>query len=90
MAQSENTWTRLPTDVVAAGHIDEMSIAQQNLKGDDLGALRKIWEITVKFTIHGDGHWPLAIVQATTVGGGKGENPDEDWQRMLEISLPSE
>ena len=83
VAQSENTWTRLPTDVVAAGHIDEMFIAQQNMKGDDLGALRKIWKITVKITIHGGG-------QATTVGGGRGENPDEDWQRMLEIFLPSE
>ena len=67
-----NTWTCLPTDVVTAGHIDEMFTTQRNLKGEDLGALRKIWKITVKITIHGDG-------QATTVGGGRGENLDEDW-----------
>ena len=70
--------TSFPTEVVAAGHIDQMNIQQHKMY--NLDTLKRIWEITVKMTIFGGADHPM-----TTVGGGRGENPDEDWQRVLNI-----
>ena len=76
---------RFPTDVVAAGQIGKMHIMGQKLEMDNLDALRRFWEVTAKLIIHHGG------VLTTTVGGGKGENPDADWQRVLDFLLmPSE
>ena len=72
---------RFPTDVVAAGQIGKMHIMGQKLEVDNLDALRRFWEVTAKLIIHHGG------VLTTTVGGGKGENPDADWQRVLDIHL---
>ena len=82
ITDSARNLARFPTDVLAAGQIGEMLIFNQR-SGKDLDALRRFWEVTEKLIIwQGD--------QDTTVGGGRGENPDADWQRVLDIFLPSE
>ena len=43
---------------------------------DNLDALKRYWEVCLN--IH------------RAVGGGKGENPDADWQRVLDFLMPSE
>ena len=43
----------------------------------NLDDLRRIWEITAKMTVHGR--------PDTTLGGGEGENTNENWQRLLDI-----
>jgi hypothetical protein len=70
---------RFPTDVLAAGQIDQMRI-WKGARGS-LEVVRRFWEITAQMIIysHAGGG------QETTVGGGKRENPDADWQRVLDI-----
>ena len=51
----------------------------------NLDDLRRIWEITAKVTVYGIHGRP-----DTTLGGGKGENPEENWQRLLDIRLNDE
>jgi len=72
---------RFPTDVLAAGQIDQMRIWEG--ASGSLEVVRRFWEITAQMIIF------LGLLagggQITTVGGGKGENPDADWQRVLDI-----
>ena len=78
MEMPEHKLDRLPTDVLAAGHIDQLQVYR--LKWVDLDVLRGLWEITTKITI-----FPMyPHSDYISVGGGKGENPEEDWQRILD------
>ena len=73
--------TRFPTDVVAAGQIDQMRIWEG--ASGSLEVVRRFWEITAQMIFYPGLHDGGG--QNTTVGGGKGENPDADWQRVLDI-----
>ena len=72
-----------PTDVVAAGQIGFLVLLELTSAVDNLDALKRFWEVSASLNIHHG-------VEDTTVGGGKGENPDADWQQVLDILMASE
>ena len=76
----EDPLARFPKDVLAAGHIDQMCIRKWVMRLGNLDDLRRIWEITAKVTVYGTHGRP-----DTTLGGGEGENTNENWQRLLDI-----
>ena len=81
----EDPLARFPMDLLAAGHIEQMCIGKWVMRLGNLDDLRRIWEITAKVTVYGTHGRP-----DTTLGGGKGENTDENWQRLLDIRLNDE
>ena len=66
-----------PTDILAVGQIERLDIIGKEV--DNLDALKRIWEISANVTIY-DG---------TTIGGGRGENPDAEWHKVLSFLGPS-
>ena len=83
MGYPGNRLSEFPTDVVDSGHIDRLQIIGKEV--DDLDALKRIWEISEKVIITEGGQ-----AASSTLGGGRGENPDADWQRLPDIIGPSE
>ena len=78
-----NRLSEFPTDVVDSGHIDRLQIIGKEV--DDLDALKRIWEISEKVIIKEGGQ-----AASSTLGGGRGENSDADWQRLPDIIGPNE
>ena len=70
------------TDIVASGQIEKFHIKKKEV--DNLDALKRIWEISANVTIDEGGQEGFS-----TFGGGRGENPEAEWQRLLSFLGPS-
>ena len=72
----------LPTEAAALGHIDHLTINEKD-KSTSLDVMKRIWEISVDVCLCTRSATSNAI-SYTSIGGGRGENPEVGWQQFLD------